>query len=152
MYLQAENLVGKKTTILDPSGQDSIFAVHTDYNADIAAEYVQPFSLPKGSIYENPVNFLSNDSNEVLARQFYTSEDVYYTLYELLIDLFIRNDSVKNKLPRDVGDFNNNGRTDLLSSNIGTGYIDEQSTNGSFSLQNKFTDSSNTFWPTGTLK
>lgn len=147
VYMQAENLVGKKTTVLDPNGQDSIFTIPVEYNADMAAEYVQPFSLPKGSIYEDPVSFITNDYNEVLARQFYTSEDVYYTLYKLDNDSFSPIDSVKNKLPRDVGDFNNNGKTDLLSSNIGTGYIDEQTSPGTFTLQNKFTDSSNTFWP-----
>ena len=148
VYMQAENLVGKRTTVLDPTGQDSIFVIPVEYNADMAAEYVQPFSLPKGSIYEDPVNFVTNDYNEVLARQFYTSEDVFYTLYKLdNNDTFSAVDSVRNKLPRDVGDFNNNGKTDLLSSNIGTGYIDEQSAAGTFTLQNKFTDSSDTFWP-----
>ncbi len=147
VYMQAENLVGKKTTILDPSGQDSIFVVPVAYNADMAAEYVQPFSLPNGSIYEDPVNFITDDFNEVLSRQLYNSEDVYYTLYKLNNNSFFPVDSIKNKLPRDVGDFNNNGKTDLLSSNIGTGYIDEQTSSGSFTLQNKFTDSSNTFWP-----
>ncbi len=147
VYLQAENLVGKKTTVLDPSGQDSLFTVPTEYSADIAAEYIQPFRLPKGSIYENPVNFISNDYNEILARKFYTSEDVYYALYKLHNDVLVPVDSVKNKLPRDAGDFNNDGKVELLSSNIGTGYIDEQVNTSSFSLQNKFTDSSNTFWP-----
>ncbi len=147
VYMQAENLVGKKTTVLNPSGQDSIFTIPVEYNADMAAEYVQPYSLPKGSIYEDPVNFITNDQNEVLSRQFYTSEDVYYTLYKLSNYSFSPVDSIKNKLPRDVGDFNNNGKTDLLSSNIGTGYIDEQTSEGTFTLQNKFIDSSNTFWP-----
>ena len=147
VYLQAENLVGLKTTILNSSGQDSIFNIHTDYNAELAAEYVQPFSLPKGSIFENPTNFLSNDFNEILARKFYNSEDVYYSLYKLNNNNFVSVDSIKNKLPRDVGDFNNNGKVDLLSSNVGTGYIDEQLNPSSFNLQNKFTDSSDTFWP-----
>ncbi len=147
VYMQAENLVGKKTTILNPSGQDSIFNIPVEYNAEMAAEYVQPFSLPKGSIYEDPVSFITNDYNEVLARQFYTSEDVYYTLYKLNNDSFSPIDSIKNKLPRDVGDFNNNGKTDILSSNIGTGYIDEQASVGEFTILNKFTDSSATFWP-----
>ena len=147
IYLKAENLVGKTTTILNPSTQDSIFIIPTEYNADIAAEYIQPFSLPQGSIFEKPTNFLSGDSNEVLASQFYNSEDVYYTLYKLDNNALVPVDSIKNKLPRDAGDFNNNGKYDLLSSNVGTGYIDEQINNSSFNLQNKFTDSSNTFWP-----
>ncbi len=147
VYLQAENLVGLKTTILNSSGQDSIFNIHTDYNAELAAEYIQPFNLPKGSIFENSTNFLSNDFNEILARKFYNSEDVYYSLYKLNNNNFVSVDSIKNKLPRDVGDFNNNGKVDLLSSNVGTGYIDEQLNPPSFNLQNKFTDSSDTFWP-----
>ncbi len=147
VYIQAENLVGKKTTVLNSSGQDSIFVIPVEYNADMAAEYVQPYSLPNGSTYEDPVNFINNDYNEILSRQFYTSEDVYYTLYKLNNNSFFAVDSVKNKLPRDVGDFNSNGKTDLLSSNIGTGYIDEQISAGTFTLQNKFTDSSDTFWP-----
>lgn len=147
IYIQAQNLVDKTTTILNPSGQDSIFVIPTDYNADLSAEFVQPFTLPKGIIFEKPVNFLSNDFNEVLASKLYTSEDVYYSLYKLENNTLVQIDSIKNKLPRDAGDFNGNGKTDLLSSNIGTGYIDEQVSNSSFILQNKFTDSSKTFWP-----
>jgi subtilisin family serine protease len=146
VYLQAENLVGLKTTIIDPTRQDSIFIIPTDYNADFAAEYEQPYSLPKGNIFDKPTNFLSNDSNEVLARSLYSSQDVYYSLYKLDNNNLVKEDSIKNKLPKDVGDFNNNGLVDLLSSDVGTGYIDEQ-INSTFSFQNKFTDSSGTFWP-----
>ncbi|HSD63398.1 MAG TPA: VCBS repeat-containing protein, partial [Ignavibacteriaceae bacterium] len=147
VYLQAENLVGLKTTVIDASSRDSIFIIRTDFNADMAAEYVQPFSLPEGNIFEKPTNFLSNDFNEVLARQLYPSQDVYYSLYKLSGNNFVKVDSIKNKLPKDVGDFNNNGKVDLLSSETGTGFIDEQTGNSAFSFQNKFTDSSNTFWP-----
>lgn len=147
VYLQAENLVGLKTTVIEKSTQDSIYMIPTDYNADFAAEYVEPYSLPVGSVFENPTNFLSSDSTEVLARIFYSSQDVYYSLYKLDNNFLVKEDSIKNKLPRDVGDFNNNGKVDLLSSDVGTGYIDEQVSNPSFNLQNKFTDSLGSFWP-----
>jgi hypothetical protein len=143
VYFEVENLAGLVTTI---KNNNNDFLISTHYTASYAASFEQPFSLPPGTLFKNPVNFLSNNYNEVLYNQFYSSQDLYYTLYSLQGDNFIISDSIKNKIPRSVGDFNNNGRTNLLSTFERRGYIDEQSFPGSFLLNNKYSDTTNSFW------
>ncbi len=145
VYFEIENLVGLKNTIKQ-SG-DSIFTLTTEFNTLLSSEVELPYSLNKGSIFKKPTNFLSQNFNEVLFSEFYPSQDLYYALYKLEGNIFVKVDSMKNRLPRDVGDFNNNGKIDLLSSIQRNGYIDEQTSSGVFSFTNKFSDSSGTFWP-----
>jgi hypothetical protein len=143
VYFEVENLAGLITTIKDNTNN---FLVSTRYNASYAASFEQSFSLPPGTLFKNPANFLSNNFNEVLFNQFYPSQNLYYTLYSLQGDNFVHADSIKNKIPRDIGDFNNNGKIDLLSTIERKGFIDEQNTPGSFQLNNKYSDSTNSFW------
>lgn len=145
VYFQAENLVGLKSTII--RANDSIFTVTTEFNAVLSAENEMPFRLNKGSIYKNPTNYLSQNFNEVLFSEFYPSQDLWYTLYKLEGNSFVKVDSIKNRLPRDVGDFNFNGKIDLLSSIQRIGYIDEQTNPNTFAFTNKYADSSGKFWP-----
>ncbi len=143
--LEAENLVGLKTTITLPP-PDTL--VRISYPAEYSAEYEQPYHLPAGLMFENPVNFFSNDSNEVLFSEFYPTQDLYYALYRLEGDSLVKKDSIMDRIPRDAGDFNNNGKTDLLATIERKGFIDEQETPGTFDLVTKFSDST-TFWAAG---
>lgn len=145
VYITLENLVGLKSTVI--YNNDSIFNVTTEYNAVLSSEVELPYSLRRGTIFKNPTNFISQNFNEVLFSEFYPTQDLYYGLYRLEGDSFIKVDSIKNKLPRDVGDFNNNGKIDLLSSIQRFGFIDEQLSFGEFKFTNKFFDSTGAFWP-----
>lgn len=145
IYFQLENLVGLKKTII--RNNDSIFTVTTEFSASISSEIELPYSLNKGTIFKKPTNFISQNFNEVLFSEFYPTQDLYYSLYKLEGNNFVKVDSIKNKLPRDVGDFNFDGKTDLLSSIQRNGYIDEQNNAGTFTFSNKFTDSTGKFWP-----
>jgi len=145
IYFQLENLVGLKSTII--LGNDSLFNVTTEFSVLLSSEFELPYALNKGSIFKKPTNFLSPNFNEVLFSEFYPTQDLYYGLYKLEENNFIKVDSIKNKLPRDIGDFNNNGKIDLLSSIERNGYIDEQTNNGTFTFTNKFSDSTGAFWP-----
>lgn len=145
IYFQLENLVGLKKTLI--RNNDSLFTVTTEFAALISSEIELDYSLNKGTIFKKPTNFLSQSFNEVLFSEFYPSQDLYYSLYKLEGNNFVKVDSIKNKLPRDVGDFNFDNKTDLLSSIQRNGYIDEQNAPGTFTLSNKFTDSTGKFWP-----
>lgn len=145
VYFQIENLVGLESTLLH--NNDSIFTISTEFNASITSEIELPYSLNRGTLFKKPTNFLSNNFNEVLFSEFYPTQDLYYGLYKLEENNFIKVDSIKNKLPRDVGDFNFNGKLDLLSSIQRYGYIDEQTVPSSFTFTNKLTDSTGKFWP-----
>ncbi len=135
VYFEAENLAGLKTVVKD--SLNNYFQFKTDDLPEITNYQLMPFSLPPGVLFKDPVSFLSNNNNEVFFQQLYSSSDIYYGLYQLENNQFIKIDSIKDKIPRAFGDFNNNGKKDLLSYWTRTGYIDEQAQPFSFQLQNK---------------
>lgn len=137
VYFEAENLAGLKTKILDTLNNLNYFLFETDNLPEITDYNIMPFSLPNGVLFKDPVSFLSNDSIEVFFQQFYSSQDIYNGLYKLENDKFTEIDSIKNKIPRVFGDFNNNDKADLLSYWTRTGYIDEQTQPFTFQLGNK---------------
>ena len=53
----------------------------------------------------------------------------------------------RDQIVRDFGDFNNNGLNDLLTSWVRNGYIFEQQSANSSSLNKKYSDESGKFWP-----
>ncbi len=142
VYFEAENLVGLKTIIND-NGQNFLFT--TNYDAEYAAESELPFSLIPGSLFENPVNITQNNSTEVYLRTYDNSRVT--NLFRLNGDTFEMVDSLKDQIVRDFGDFNNNGLNDLLTSWVRNGYIFEQQSANSSSLNKKYSDESGKFWP-----
>jgi subtilisin family serine protease len=146
VYFEAENLAGLKTRVLDTLNNLNYFLFETDNLPEITDYNIMPFSLPNGVLFKDPVSFLSNDSNEVFFQQFYASKDIYNGLYKLENNMFSKIDSMKNKIPRVFGDFNNNGNADLLSYWTRTGYIDEQTQPFTFQLETK-TELDTSFYP-----
>lgn len=144
IYFESENLVGLKT-IINNDGSNFFFT--TAHDIQIASEITLPYSLPPGRLFKDPVNFLTQDFNEILYSQFYPSPDLYFNLVKLNGNNLERIDSVKNQIPRSVGDFNSNGKINLLSSIQRTGYIDEQVSANTFQLNRNFGDSTGSFWP-----
>jgi hypothetical protein len=142
VYFEAENLVGLKT-IVNNNGQNFLFT--TNYDAEYAAETILPFSLPSGSIYQNPVNITQDDFTEVYLRTYDNSRVT--NLFRLNNNTFEMVDSLEDQIVRDFGDFNNNGLNDLLTSWVRNGYILEQQTSNSSTLNQKFADESGKFWP-----
>ena len=142
VYFEAENLVGLKTIVND-NGQNFLFT--TNYDAEYAAETLLPFSLPSGSIYQNPVNITKNDFTEVYLRTYDNSRVT--NLFKLNNENFEIVDSLQDQIVRDFGDFNNNGLKDLLTSWVRNGYILEQQVANSSTLNQKYEDESGKFWP-----
>jgi hypothetical protein len=129
IYFEAENLVGLKTEIKNQGGY---FLVSTQVQADFSTEIIQPFSLPSGDIYENPINITSDQKTNISLRNGENSD-----IYSFENDSFVLVDTLKRKYVRDFGDFNNNGLTDLLSYFTYNGYIEEQTSNLSASFTTK---------------
>ena len=142
VYFEAENLVGLKTIIND-NGQNFLFT--TSYEAEYSAESLLPFSLPPGSIFENPVNLTQNDFSEVYLRTFDQSRVT--NLFRWNNGMFENIDSLNDQIIRDFGDFNNNGLNDLLTSWVRNGYILEQQANNSSTVNEKYANQSGAFWP-----
>ena len=144
VFLEAENLTGLKTTLRDSSGSN--FFIKTSFNAEYATEYVLDFGLQFGQLYPDPVNITRNDNSEIFFNGFFPGTDLYYGIYRFEGNEFLKIDSIKNKIPRDVGDFNGNGMTDVLNTAQRNGYIDEQVYSDSAKFSNKMADSSGGFW------
>ncbi len=142
IYFEAENLVGLKT-IVNNYGSNFIF--NTNYPLHSAYSVEEPFTLPPGEIYQNPVNLTSNDSNEVVIREFSNPRVSYF--YKLSGNNFVKFDSLQDMIVKDFGDFNNNGKKDLLTFFLYKGFIYEQTNQFSPNLNRKFADTTAMFWP-----
>ncbi len=136
IYFEGENLAGLTT---DLKNGKSYFRFKTDNVPSMISYKELLYSLPNGTIFKNPVNFLSKDSNEVLFDKTQNSDsaNVNYSLYYYSNDSLIQSNSAKNKIPIYAGDLNNNGKEDLLSILYPSSYIDEQNQISTFILTNK---------------
>ncbi len=136
IYFEAENLAGLKTVLKD---NKNYFNFKTDDSPSSIPYKELPFSLPNGTVFENPVNFLSHNSNEVLfnSAEGDDTSKVNYTLYYFENDSLKKYDTFPNKIPIYSFDFNKNGKEDLLSILYPESFIDEQVQPGSFNFTNK---------------
>jgi len=142
VYFEAENLVGL-TTLIDDEGSNFLFS--TRYEAEYSGESELPYSLPPGSIFENPVSLTTTDSREIYSRDI--TNATVSSLYRLNNDSFEKIDSLDERIVRDFGDFNNNGLNDVLAYFIRDGFIYEQTSAGSSSLTEEFAEEDEDFWP-----
>ena len=142
VYFEAENLVVLKT-IVDDNG--SYFNFSTVYKAEYSSEYKLSYSLPAGSIYENPLALTDSSQNEIFLRE--TSNPRYSTLYKLNGNTFDKIDSLNERIVKDFGDFNNNGLKDLLTYFVYDSFILEQNSSSSSKFSEKFSTSTGDHWP-----
>ena len=142
IHFVAQNLTGLTTTV-NNNGKDFQFKLNEAINLSYETE--EPFTLPAGEIYKNPISLTSNDSNEVVLRK--TSNPRVSEIYKLNGNKFVKIDSLQDKIVKDFGDFNNNGKRDLLTYFVYNGFIQEQQSQNSTKLETKFSDTSGSFWP-----
>ncbi|RJP66410.1 MAG: T9SS C-terminal target domain-containing protein [Ignavibacteriales bacterium] len=143
IYFEAENLAGLKSIL---KNKDNYYEVTSDKSFNLIPEYKQDFTLPYGNIFKNPVNFTNQNYSELLLQEAVNSNYSTY-LYKLEGNQLIKVDSTKTKFPKEFGDFNNNGKWDLLSSFSRSGIIDEQSNSSSTSLNQQYIDTTGNFFP-----
>lgn len=141
LYLEAENLVGLKTII---KNNNTDFLVSTSFEAEISTDYVQPFTLPAGSIYEDQIS-LSNNSRDIIIRKNLSPK--VSSIYSFQNNEFVLVDSLSDRIVKSVGDFNNNGLTDMLNYFVRDGFIDEQSSFNSYLFSEKYSNVGGKFWP-----
>ncbi len=142
IYFEAINQVGLKTAI---NNNGSNFNIKINFPLHLAYSMEQLFSLPAGEIFQNPLSIISNDSNEVAIRELSNPRISYF--YKLSGNSFVKFDSLQDMIVKDFGDFNNNGKKDILSYFVYNGFIYEQSNPLSPNLIQKFVDTSKYFWP-----
>ncbi len=122
IYFEAENLVGLKTQVKNNGNN---FLVSTSVHTELSTENILPYSLPSGSIYENPINITSNEFKDIVLRKTLTQKSSHIFTYSN--ESFTEIDTLDSKIVKDFGDFNHNGLTDLLTYFTYDGYIEEQS-------------------------
>ncbi len=142
IYFEADNLVGKKA--LYP-GNGTYIKINTGINADFGFEKIEPYGLPAGEIYKDPAAIISKDSSDVFLRPNDNPSTTF--IYHFNGNGFIKVDSLPGRIVKSVGDFNNNGKKDLLTYLVYAGYIDEQDSVNSGRFTEKFADTTGKFWP-----
>ena len=138
VYFEAENLAGLKTTVVDSANNNSYFQIPTEKLPEPVEYNILPFSLPSANLFQEPVSFFSDNYNELLCQLFYTSQISYFGLYQLQNDNLIEIDSLAGKFPRAFGDFNLNGKKDLISFKNPDIIVDENSGTNTLSLAQKY--------------
>jgi subtilisin family serine protease len=141
IYYEAENLSGLKTKVLDTLNNLSYFLFKTEEPPQPVITQQKDYTLPRGILFSEPVSFLSDNYNEILFQAFYPTQTPSYGLYQLNNNILIKMDSLTNKIPRQFGDFNNNGLKDLLCLTLPNVLIEEQAYNQSFTFNNKYSNS-----------
>lgn len=140
IYFEAENLAGLKTKVVDSLNNNGYFQIPTENLFESTMYNQMAFSLSNSvTLFDQPVSFLSGNSNEILSQPFKIGSDVIFFNYTLENDHFAKNesDSLLNRYPLLYGDFNNNGLKDLITISYENITLLEQSQPGSFSFIKK---------------
>lgn len=69
------------------------------------------------------------------------------SIYSFQNNEFVLVDSLSDRIVKSVGDFNNNGLTDMLNYFVRDGFIDEQSSFNSYLFSEKYSNVGGKFWP-----
>lgn len=141
-FIEAENLVGLKTTIKN-NGNDFIISTVNEVNLVDATK--MPFSLPPGSPYQNPISLTNSSDSEIILRTISNSRNS--TIFSFSNGNFVLKDSITDRFVKDHGDFNRNGLVDLLTFFVRDGFMMEQSNNNSSSFITRFSKTGGDFWP-----
>ena len=125
--------------------KNSNFLTTTDNYFQFSPNTKLDFSLNSGRLFKDPVNITSSNNSNILINE--NTNPRFVTIQEFKGSSFTKIDSIENRIVKSAGDFNSNGKTDLLSLFTRNGYIDEQTQPLSSAFMNKSADSSGAFWP-----
>ncbi len=142
VYYEAVNLGRMKTVV---KNKNSNFIYSTDLNLSLSSEYKLPYVLPAGTIFDQPMNLTSGSFNEVGIREDSSPQNT--NIYKVENNTLVKIDSLQNMILKTYGDFNNNGKKDLLSYFVHDGYILEQKEAGTTTFNEKYSNTSGEFWP-----
>ncbi len=140
-YFEITNLSGLSSKLLD--GNEYFRLSNSIKNAEIT-NIKKSYTLPEGRIFETPVSLKKNEKFVLLNA---SNSSANLGIYRLNQHKFVKEDELKNKIPISINDLNGDNKQDLLNLYVKNGYIDSQSEIGGTAFVNKFTDSSQTFWP-----
>ncbi len=143
LYLELENLQGIKTIVKDTLGR--YFDITTDGYFTQKSYTEMSYSLPAGSLFNRPLNITSSDTTDIL---FNLNGDLSKTyFYSFSNNNFTLKDSLTQRIIKDAGDFNKNGKLDLLTNWQRNGYILEQNAMNSTAFKDTAKRETGSFWP-----
>mgnify|MGYP000029445036 CR=1 FL=1 len=142
VYLEAENMVGLKTII---KNQSNFFNINLVERFQLSSYNYMDFELPAGNLYTNPLNILSSNNNEIILRE--SLNQKVSKIFTYKNNSFEYKDSLYERIVKDHGDFNNNGKLDLLTLFVRDGFILEQDNTFSSKFPQKFSKTGGDFWP-----
>ncbi len=144
VYLEAENLAGLKTIVKD---RGDFFSIELAEKFQLSSFNFLDFDLPAGNLYQYPLSILSSEDNEVILREKFNQRiSKIYSFNNSTFKFEVR-DSIVERIIKDHGDFNGNGRLDLLTLFIRDGFILEQDNVFSPKFSQKFSKTGGVFWP-----
>lgn len=142
VYVEAENLVGLKSIV---NNNGNFFRVALTDNFQLASYDFLNFDLPPGSVYPQPVSILSSSEREVILRE--SSNQKVSKIFSFNNNSFQYRDSINERIVKDHGDFNSNGKLDLLTLFVRDGFILEQDITYGSKFSQKFSKTGGDFWP-----
>ncbi len=138
IYFEAFNKSGLKRIIKDEAGND--FVLKSGGAVTSSSFTAKNYSLPAGRIYRNKLKLFTD--SDIALNPYNKNNEMQ--IYSFDNKTFGKKADYQNMIIRDAGDFNSNGKTDLLSSFVRDCYIDEFS---SGKLERKYTNTSGELWP-----
>lgn len=141
-YFEVISQSGLVTIIKD--GQN-YFKTENKINIRTINNSEKDYFLPGGRIFDNPIKLNGLSENFVFLNENETSANL--SIYKFFENQFEKVGELKNKIPVSVGDFDKNGKTDILNLFVKNGFIDSQIDIGITDFQNLYSDSSQSFWP-----
>jgi len=141
-YFEVTNQAGLTTIQKEES---NYFHLNNIIDVDGKSSITKEHSLPGGRIFNDIVTIENIDNNFVFLNETESSSDLSIYKYEL--SGLKKEISLNNRIPVSVGDFNNDGKTDILSLFVKNGFIETQKELGSLEFSNVLSDSSGEFWP-----
>ncbi len=143
IYYEFENLAGLKTKLFDTYG--NYFLSTTPKAVYSLPTETLPYSLPRGLLFGNTANLTGNNSKELLLNKLFDYTTTY--IYSLNNNSLLLKDSIAERIPKDVGDFNGNGKIDIAANWGRNLYILEQDSIHSTKFVEKYKKENSTSWP-----
>ena len=144
IYFEVENQLGNSVKLMDNGNP---FSIRSNDYFHLQGFEERSYALPAGSIYESSFKLDATNANYLFLRE---NEDPIHTfLYKFENDVFtkILSDTLSERIPKAVGDFNRNGKLDVLALWSRYGFIMEQREMNSTKFDDKQTFDKSTFWP-----
>ncbi len=140
VYFKIKNLAGLETEVLNDG---EYFLYLTGSAIGSRAYTVKEFEHTNGRLFKETSNFTG--VNNFLINEAPSSENLH--IYSLTNNEFVLVDSISERIPLTVGDFNNDGKKDILSTFLRNAYIETQNNPNQPGFSNVFKEESGDLWP-----